>query len=624
MISTKRFVYAFKIFAIILLVWIVQVLFLYQASRVGFNGWDDWGMLFYYDAHRGSDLTNFFRNINDLGTPYIWTEVYLIGPLKDIFGLHQVTFKIIELLFKSLAAISAAYLVFKLTKDKLFAFFVIFFFIVFPSTVGVLSHVVLSGGFLTVAFMCLFALFYIQSFKEPKKVLFASLFFFLALLACPPRAYLILPIPLIVELVRLKRSFHPLIFLRRLIIFYFSLLFLQSNSGWFQPQLGLLIRLKQLTSGNLYTLSFPFQMFSTLFIDQKILQDIIGRNSLLQGFLILNITLIILTVSLGFVVSRKRIWLFVIRVMSFTILLESIFYFFGLLSSQNGRIPFVDLAGNTYFPELLNPTIFQASLGSYYFILGIVLGIEWWKNQRENKILKIIFFSWLWSISSELILYLTNTWWNMIEQSNDKYILACSVGAVIFAAGFCTLTFKALSRIKNLQLRLILTSLLTVSIIFIIWKDYKLLDNFYYVWNEPQGASSYWQETMYQKFLSKIGKESLKRPLILYFSPGYEISDMGSFGYPIRFEIYYDGKGNFIRDNCKMVIYDIDVLKKAYTVRNGEKGFMSDTPCVDVNFGVMGKTVFYPLSNFYAYEILNKEFIDIKNNTLVQLDQIDK
>ncbi len=624
MTSAKRIIYISKILGIILLTWIVQVIFLSQASKVGFNGWDDWGFLFYYDAHKGSDLTNFFRNINDLGTPYLWTEVYLIGPLKDIFGLHQTNFKMIELLFKALAAVSVSYLVFKLTGSKLFTFFVIFFFIIFPSTVGILSHDVLSGGYLTVVFMSFFVLFYLQSFKGSKKILLASLFFFLALLACPPRAYLLLPVPLLVELIRLKKNFRIFVFFQRMMLFYLPLLFLRSNAGWFQPELGLLLRLKQLTSGNLYTLTFPFQMYSALFIDPKILQDLIGKSSLLQIFMILNLILVFLTVFFGFIIAPKRIWLFVIKVMCSTILFEIAAYFFGLLSIRNGSIPFVDLHGNAYLRELLNPTIFQASLGGYYFFLGMFLAIEWWKYQRENVVLKVVFLSWLWSIGSELLLFLTNSWWNMIRESNDKYILICSVGAVIFAGGIYTLGVKALAKIKNSPFRLLSIFLLTVSIVIITWKDYKFLDNFYYIWNEPQGASSFWQETMYQRFLTKINKESLKKPLILYFSPGHEISDMGSFGYPIRYEIYYDEEGNFMRNNCKMVIYDIEILRKAYTIRDGEKGFLYDTPCVDPKFGITGQTVFYPLSNFYAYKIEKREFIDIKNDTLVQLDQNNK
>lgn len=44
--------FAIRIVVLIIVIWFVQTLYLYQASRVGLNGWDDWGMLFYYDAYK--------------------------------------------------------------------------------------------------------------------------------------------------------------------------------------------------------------------------------------------------------------------------------------------------------------------------------------------------------------------------------------------------------------------------------------------------------------------------------------------------------------------------------------------------------------------------------------------
>lgn len=231
---------------------------------------------------------------------------------------------------------------------------------------------------------------------------------------------------------------------------------------------------------------------------------------------------------------------------------------------------------------------------------------------------------WLWAVFSEILLYLTNSWSNMILESNDKYILICSAGAVIFVAGLITLAFEKIIKLRNTAFKTFTILLLTSAIILVGWKDYKYMNNYYYRWNEGEGGSGYWQDTMYKQFLNKLGRENFKKSIFLYIDTGANIGQFntGSFVNPMRYRIYYDENGNLIRDNCKVVTRDIKDLEKAYVVQNGEKGFLYDTPCVDAKIGVVGQTVFYPLSNFYAYKMENKDFIDIKEETLSQLDRV--
>lgn len=646
----------FIIIFLIILVWLVQVLFLNQAAKWGMNGWDDWGLLFYYDAHKGNDLGNFFMIQNDIPTPYILSEVYYIGPLKQIFGLNQVAFKSVELLFKSLAALVSAFLVFKITKDKLFAILVVFFSIIFPSTAGVLSHIILSAGYLTIVFMCLSVLYYIESIKKSKKILLAALFFFLALAVCPPRAYLILPVPFIIELLRLIRSFRVngtlkslWRFLNRILIFYFlpvTLLylyflptqFLQNKPVYFEPQKEIFSRFKQITSGNLYTLTLPFQMISTLFIDQTILKDILKlgkflpfKNTILNNFIILNLVLFSISTFLGFIVKGKKVmWSFAGKITLATILLEIVFYQLGLLSMHKGIISFLNFEGREYLQESLEFTIFQASLGGYYLIFGIALGLEWWEYRRNNKLLMLTLAGWLWAFVSEIELYLTNSWSNMLRESNDRYVLVCSIGGIIFISGIFALSFRSLRKIKSLKFRLISIFGLIIIISLITWKNYKLLDQFYYNWNEGEGGSIYWQNTMYQRFLDKFGRENFKKTAFLFLertgiSSGFIKGDMGSFGYPISFRIFYDEKGTLIRDNCKAItVSDFKSLEFDYATYNGEKGFFKESTCVNPDISITEKKIFYPLNNFYAYRMENKQFIDIKDEIINRLDQLSK
>lgn len=628
-----------KILAVVFLVWIAQILFLPQAARSGLNGWDDWGSVFSYDAYRANDLRNFSDIARITGTPYIWTEVYNIGLLKDVFGLHPQTFKLLQLLFKSLAALSAGYLVLKLTKDKLFSYLTVFFFVIFPSTAGPLDHIIFAGAYLTIVFMCFFVLFYIQSLKEPNKILLSFFFFFLALLVCPSRAYLIVPVPLLIEVVRLTKSFKPFTALKRLFIFYFPLLFLQiilvlngyHRPASFMPHLEMIARFKQVTSGNLYTLSLPFQAISTLFMDPLFLQEILAKgeyllpfiNNDLSGFIVTNTLLFVLSLCLGLVVKGKKFAPFILKVICLTVLFEAIFYLLGRGSVHQGLITYINYSvGNTY-SQTLNPSVFQASLGGFYLAFGLFLSWEWWSHQKDNQILRVIVFAWLWSVFSEVFLYLTNHWYTMIYQSFDRYIIVCSLGAVIFTAGIFSLCIKSIAKMKSLNLKIVSSFLVSAFILLIVWKNYKLLDRFYYNWNEDQGESTYWQDIMYQRFLTKFGKENLTKSVLLYidFNNGEPAFNQGSFVYPARYRLFYGDNGKLIRGNCKAVISDINILKNTYVTVNGEKGFLADSFCVNPVISYEMKTTFYPLSNFYAYKIKNKEFIDIKKEILPQLVQ---
>lgn len=631
-VITKLNNYIIRVFAavfLILFVWVVHILYLPQAAKFGMSG-HDWEYLLYFDSFKGDDLANFLRIRNDLGNPYFTQIVYYLGSLKQIFGFNQTAFKLVDMLWKSIAALSAAFLVFKLTKDKLFAFFVVLFFTIFPSTAGSLKDTLAGSNFLIVPFACLFIYYYIQSAKNPKKILLASLFYYLALIAGPARAYLLLPVPFFIELYRLIRFFRPFIFLRRLLIFYFvPWVTLQSGSE-FNPWSEVLRHIKLVTDGNLYTLTMPFQMFSALFIDQSILVDILqkGKTVLsfvhpdLAGFVIVNIALLVLSAVIGLAVKGKRkIYSFVTGIMIFTLIFEAIFYIFGLLSSDfTSQVHFLNVTGSIYLTESLNPTVFQASIGGYLFILGLALALEWWKNQRDNRILMISMAAWFWFVSTEIEMFLTSYKWEMIYESNEKYIFVCSWGAVIFTAGIFTLLFKSLRKIKNLKSRFLSILLLNLAILLIVWKDYRYLYKYFYDFNEKDGLSVYWQETMYQRFLDKFGKENLRKPIFLYIDIAASNFNAGSFYNRILYRIFYDENGNLIRDNCKVANNDINIVKKAYTVNNGEKGFIYDTTCIAA-YAKVNKMIFYPLSNFYAYKMENKDFIDIKEEVIKDLNQ---
>lgn len=197
---------------LIIFVWIINLLFLNQAAKRGMNG-HDWEYLFYYDSFEGNKLSNFDRLRSDLGNPYFLQISYYIGTLKHFLGLNSKAFKPVDIFWKTLAVLFSGWFIFKLTNDKIFVFFTIYFFTIFPSTAGSLNLTENGVNFLIIPFALLSIYCYIKSTKKPKFILLAGLFFYLSLIAGPARAYLLLPIPIVVELYRLiKNSGHLILY----------------------------------------------------------------------------------------------------------------------------------------------------------------------------------------------------------------------------------------------------------------------------------------------------------------------------------------------------------------------------------------------------------------------------
>lgn len=633
--------YILKIFVcllVVFLIWVINLLFLKQVSQLGMTG-HDWEYLLYYDIFEGKYLANYDRLRSNLGNPYFLQITYYVGTLKQVFGLNPVAFKLVDIFWKSLAGLSTGWLVFKLTNEKIFTFFAVLLFIIFPSTAGPLTNIMSGLNLLIIPFICLSIFYYIKSAKKPKNIILAGLFFYLSLIVGPARAFLLLPAPFVIELFRLVKKFRPFMFIRRMLIFYLvPYLTLQSGASIDTLNIwqNILRHIELVANGNTYSLTLPFQMYSALFVDQTIVIDLINSAKILlpflpteiAGFIALNIIFIFIALILSLTIKAKNSLILLLKIMIPTMIMEGFSYLLGLSSNFSGKVPYLDRVGYLYLTQLLNPTAFQASIGAFVFISGFVLALDWWKNQRENKILMVTTFAWIWFILSEMELFLTNYRYEMIYLSTDKYIYVSTLGAVLFAAGILALSIKAILRLTNFRIRLLLLVSVIFSILLLTYKDYKYLENLFYDWNENTGGSAYWQETMYNRFLDKFGREHLRDNVYIYIDTSADTTTSsefyrGSFYSPIGFRIYYDENGNVIRNNCKVVVSenDIKLLKKEYTTENGNAGFVHDTSCVSIYPKTEGREVFYPIKDFYAYKIVNKQFVDIKDEILAELNK---
>lgn len=78
--------------------------------------------------------------------------------------------------------------------------------------------------------------------------------------------------------------------------------------------------------------------------------------------------------------------------------------------------------------------------------------------------------------------------------------------------------------------------------------------------------------------------------------------------------------GNQLIDGCTEVFYgDKESLAKLIKVENGQKGFIYRSLCVEKGVGGYAQPILTS-DNFYAFKLKNKDFIDIKEEVLYELE----
>lgn len=614
-----------KTVLLFVLVWSLQTLFLYEVINNGIAG-DDLEWLFYFHAYRG-DLISQFPFIWNERTIYIVQQIYYMGIIQGIFGfLNLPSVQLIHLFFKALAALSLSFLIFKLLKDKIFAFLTVFFFIISPSTAGIFEVIIQGTSYLSISFICLFILFYIQSFKDnkKKKILLASFFFFLALVLCPPRSFPIILIPIFVELVRLRKEFKPFVFLRRLLIFYLIPYILFAGQAKHVTGGSWGVHVYDFTAGNYYSITHPFQVISSLFIDRSLLGYIfpIWNNVNLNVVLILQLFLLPLSLFLGLIIKIRNIRNFLIKITLLTFLLQGLFYLLGIHSHN---LP----PGYAIIQQVnFNASSFiQASIGGYFVLFGLFLVCEWWWNKRNNKIMMVLSLAWFWTLICLILIWFSAGGVQMTDQNDRRYVLPISLGSIVFTAGIFTLTIEEILKIRKLIIKMPAYFLLGMILFIVTFANYKFLNGYFYEKNQKTGSDSGWQKIMFQRFLDKFGQVNLHKDALIYLD--YSKADAidkefykNSVG--IFYKLIYFDNGYLVRGHCKAVVSDLQVLKKSYKIINGEKGFMIDSPptlCVNPVIGQDSRANYFSLDNFYAYSLQNKEFIDIKEGIVNKFDK---
>lgn len=615
---------------IIFLVLVITVLFLQftlldLALKIGFKP-DDWILYFSYKSlgqHPLSKVTGLWAE-RGIYTTY---QVYYMGLLEKLVGFDYRSFQIVNVIFKSLATVAVFPLMLVIFKNKSLAILTTFFFAISYAAVGPLEFVVKGSDYVAIFWMCIFlTVYYLIINKYPRNFLLLGIGLLLLVLTLgfsPIRLFpllFLLPLTEIYLVLRHKSLDNLRNTLIRMLVFYlpFIILILYSPGsilGFMQSPLGIF---KRIIEGNWHLLLSPFSGIGYTFITNEYWGKIFGSLSVdsLEKyiyFLLGGPTVIfgVLTVIVAYIQSRqpRRFFLF-----AFTLnfILEILVFFIATHSKY--------LPGN-YGLHYEQSDLYSALFGIYILVLGLACFLEWIKDGKNNLLMA------LWMGVLFLFVFTFAIWafapFGTSFSPTSYYLVVSSLGSSIFISAFLISIYNKVIRFKKRLLKIISLVLLLVLVIFIfVMNSQEIHSRFLDLLANGRAARE--QQLLQGKFKERLGNFNNSKPALFYFDSSDLSGEGGSFyseGFLGSFPFWMHFQGNKLTDGCLEVLYLNEYRQLLPYIReqDGERGFFFRSLCVE-NGKASYKDIFYKPENFYAFKIKSKDFINIKNEVLKELE----
>jgi len=577
---------------------------------------DDWKLLFSYKTFSTVPLIEILTTWRLIG-PYIHSHIYFIGILESIFGVNFLAFHIASILLKILSILLLYLLILIVSKRRLLAFLGAIIFAIIHSSTGSLQVVIYGTEHLAISLMFIFFIAYYYSFEKGKfyhvinkfSLLVVPLTFLLAFLASPIRIY-----PLLIFLPLLEIFFLVQVWSKKnlinsaIIIFaiFLPILYLQSmaprsTSGYFT---GGSVLFNQITKGMWQVLILPFSGLGYIFVTDDFLNLLGGSTLILPNtglYLFLkNIILFygLLTLLLSLLLSKSPLRFF------FSI------FFVNLLAE-------VLLFWSNSIPGFVKPVGF----GIYILIAGFFIFVEWLTRKKDILLIYLAI-----SVTFSVI-FLWSTWLILgglgFSEPTHRYLVMPSIGASLFIATILTILCDRFRENEMKSFKNLGFIFSAIFLIFFYQTSSKEINRFF---NNSLdiGAGAKEQLRMTRSFTDKIKHDNKlpPDPVLVYFETGgqdlrfYEVTlNLQFFGYWVH----------LIREpklNGCVGITDKEKLKASMAVKSGQKGFNQDSFCVEHNgnvYGVGMVPTFYKPENFYAFKLINRDLVDIKQKVLQDL-----
>lgn len=614
----------FRFFLLAAIVIFIQFDILKPTLEIGLTP-DDWGFIFSYKLLGPYPWSKIAEVWTERG-PYTTVPLFYTGFINSIVGFDYQKLQIISIFFKTLATLVLFPLVWVVFKNRLLAILATFLFVMSYPSAGALETAVEPTEYLGMFLMGLFLITYFFIVKRNllswKWLSLAIIMLIFTTLMSIMRSYpLLVLIPLIEiylliqtpSIVRLKAAFLRLLFLSSpflLITAYRPSVILSYISVMPTVLLKVLegnwhLALTPL-QGVGYTLPFSahWGIFGLVRISslKDYLSFVLGGPTIIFGLIIL---------FLSFVTSKKP-WRFFLLTFCLNFILETLIYF---IATHYLNIP-VGLR-----MSFDSSRIYSTFFGLFILVLAFGYWIEWRIQSEKNNLLLAL---WLGPAVSFVFICLT---WVLAgvnlgfgQGAHDHYLMIPSAGMSIFIAGLLVLIYKKLANKKSIILQGISIGVIIITLVAFYLLSKNLIRSYFNHVNE-NGRAAKGQQLIQDRFREKIKNIDPTKPALFYFDTSQLSRDRPFYteGLLSIFPFFMHIQGNNLVDGCVEVFYDtkqklLDLIK----TKDGEKGFVYRSLCVENGTGGY-REMFYKPENFYAFKIKNKDFIDIKEETLKEL-----
>ena len=595
--------------------------FLKPAFKIGLSP-EDREFILRYKTFGPNPLTKILEVWSERGA-YTTIPIYYIGIVESLTGFNYSLIQFVGIFFRILATLSIFPLILMVFKNRWLASLTTMLFAFSYTTTGALETGVEPSEYLGLLMMNIFLIsYYYLNTKYLLKLnwlIFTSLLLFMAVITSVMRVYPILFFLPAVELFlwfinSTEYKFRHLIiklavlYLPFLLLKYFSPL---STSG----HLALPTILSKIAEGNWHLILPPIEGLGFIISVGKYYDKfgLLELNTLEEYTVFLLGGPLIIFGAIALIVS----WLSTKNPLPFLLRLFTLnFGFDVLLYWITQHRLFIPSQLRLNFDQ---QHIYSVFLGWFILSLAVNYFITWYNQGKNNNL-----FLGLWLGPLIGLFYITMTYFfSGLELSfggsHDHYLLIPTIGTSLFIAGILVLLYVKLS-----ILRFRVAGILLIG--FIMLALYQL--NRQLIYNYFNNANINGRAAVGQIEIQEKAKQKLKldysKPILVYFDTS-DITGYGPFyseSLLTPFPFFMHLQGEKILDGCIGVIYeDYKMVKLRSLVREANKQLTISYPliCVD-HHGLNVKNVPIKLEDLYAYKIKDRDFIDIKDQVLHELE----
>ncbi len=586
---------------------------------------EDWWILFDYKmlGYEENFLRKYILALQSASLYHTY-QMFYIGILESFFKEDFPTYQLVTIILKILSATSLYPLINTVFKSRLLAFLTSFLYGISYSSAGALYFIVIGSDYAGLLFMNIFLLSYYYYFKKRKKLLLLTSAFllFISFMLSPIRMYPLLAFVILIEIFVWVKSKKPLGFmpsLKRIILLFLPfLLILMVLPGATAGQTnGPLILYNLISFGNYHLLLPPFAGIGYTLLTNDY-WGVFGSATfnnfgdyllfLIKGpFIIYSI----LTILIGFLLTKKPLFFTVVIILANIIFQTACFYFVtNLRELQEPNIKYFEIG-----------SIYATYLGFFVTTVGLGSFFLWLKNKQKDTLLLSLsigpllsnIFLWgLWLIKGDVLTFKEGIHW---------YLVSASIGTSLFMATLIVLIFQKLKLIVNPRLKYVLIAILFSAIMPMYLISYKEVNKtFQDLINVGYAASD--QERMKNILQAHVNEPLSDNPAIFYFDTE------GQKFYPISLLFGFNELMHFrnweIVAGCTGYIYDKTSLEKSVVVKDGIKGFRINGLCVKNTdaknkYDVSRLEIFFEPENFHAFKLRGRDVIDIREEMLREL-----